>query len=232
MKWMVKDMEKRERSYARLNIWLRIAYALINAGLGVYNVIMGYPYYYLLAFGALLFIPFVDGFYKVCRLKPVEQLNTIVYAFIFLSYTVGLVMVGYYRIPHFDKVCHGLSGTFVGLLGAIIFYILKPGRRVERSDCGLCIVFMFCFSMAIAGIWELCEYAISLLFGTDPQWVAGTGVGDTMTDMLVCMAGTLALLPSLLRFYLRGRADALTGAVAAFCEKNPGGAARTGSGVT
>lgn len=216
-------MDKRERFHARMNMWLLIIYATVNVALGVYNVVMDRPYYYLLAFGALLFIPFVRGFYRLCRLEPVAQLDNVIFTFIFLSYTVGLVMAGYYRISGFDKVCHGLSGTFVGLLGVIIYYVLKPGRRVERGDGPLCTAFMFCFSMAIAGIWELCEYAISFLFGTDPQWVAGTGVGDTMTDMLVCLIGTALLLPSMYRFYRRGRAGVLMGAVAAFCEKNLGG---------
>ena len=72
--------------------------------------------------------------------------------------------------------------------------------------------------MAVAGLWELGEYAISLLTGRDVQHAIDTGVGDTMQDMLVCMLGTLATLP-LLQSVAMGRHSFLTGPVDAFLFK-------------
>jgi hypothetical protein len=216
-------MEKREALYGRLNRYLLILYLAINLGMGVLDIYRGDVFHYMLAFGSLLFIPAIKLFYRLFRLKPVHQLDTIVFAFIFLSYTIGEVMAGYYWIPSFDKVCHGLSGTFTGLLGIIMYYIMKPGRRVERADYAACAVFMLSFAMAIAGLWEIGEYTISLVTDMDPQWVAGTGVTDTMTDMIVCAVGALLLLPSMHVFYRRGRADVLMGAVESFCVLNLGG---------
>ena len=37
----------------------------------------------------------------------------------------------------------------------ILFYALKPGHAVERSDAALLIAFTFFGSMAVAGLWEL-----------------------------------------------------------------------------
>lgn len=216
-------MEKREAFYRKLNKYLLAAYIIVNVFMGILDVYRGDTFHYTLAFGSLLFIPAVGLFYKLVRIKPVHQLNTIIFGFIFMAYTLGEVMAGYYCIPHFDKICHCLSGTFTGALGIMVYYLLKAERRVERSDFAMSTAFMFCFSMAIAAIWEICEFSISIICGTDPQWVKGTGVGDTMTDIIVCAIGTLLLVPSLVRFYKKGHADFLMGAVESFCELNLGG---------
>lgn len=213
-------MEKREALYGRLNKWLLIAFIAINYGMGIWNVVHGDTFHYVLAFSSVLFVPVVWLFYKLFKLKPVNQLNTIIFAFIFLAYTIGEVLAGYYWIPHFDKVCHALSGTFTGILGIIMYYVLKPGRRMERGDFAACTVFMLCFAMAIAGMWEIGEFTISLVTDLDPQWVEGTGVTDTMTDMIACLIGALALIPSLTIFYKKNRADVIMGAVESFCELN------------
>ena len=73
--------------------------------------------------------------------------------------------------------------------------------------------------MAVAGLWELAEYAINLVTGRDVQHVLDTGVGDTMQDMLVCMIGTIATLP-LLRPLSRGRQTRFTAPIDAFLERN------------
>ena len=216
-------MEKREALYGRLNKWLLVAVIAINSGMGIWNVVRGDTFHYVLAFASALFVPVVWLFYKLFKLKPVNQLNTIIFAFIFLAYTIGEVLAGYYWIPHFDKVCHALSGTFTGILGIIMYYVLKPGRRMERGDFAACTVFMLCFAMAIAGMWEIGEFTISLVTDLDPQWVEGTGVTDTMTDMIACLIGALALIPSLTIFYKKNRADVIMGAVESFCELNLNG---------
>ena len=113
-------MEKREALYGRLNKWLLVAFIAINYGMGIWNVVRGDTFHYVLAFSSVLFVPVVWLFYKLFKLKPVNQLNTIIFAFIFLAYTIGEVLAGYYWIPHFDKVCHALSGTFTGKMGIIM----------------------------------------------------------------------------------------------------------------
>ena len=122
-------------------------------------------------------------------------------------------------IPGFDKVAHTLSGVFVSLLCLILFYALKPGHAVEPRDAALAAAFMFLGSMAVAGLWEIGEYLVSLLVGLDLQRVEATGVADSMQDMIVAMVGTLATLPFALRL-TRGKRDLLTGAVEAFVELN------------
>jgi len=64
-------------------------------------------------------------------------------------------------------------------------------------------------------------YLMSGLTGQDLQFVAATGVSDTMQDMICCLIGTVAFLPSAIRLS-RGRGDWLTGAVSDFIQENYG----------
>jgi len=59
----------------------------------------------------------------------------------------------------------------------------------------LAICFMLVTSIAVAGLWEIGEYLVSGTVGRDLQEVAATGVADSMQDMIVCILGTLAVLP-------------------------------------
>ena len=213
-------MDRRERLCARLNPYLMLLYAGFGLVQGIYNVLYGTPYFYWLAFSTALFLAVPWFLEKVFRLRLGQQLICIYTIFCFLLHMVGLVMRGYYVIPYFDKIAHTLSGPFCTLAGLALFYVLKPVKKIETSDCGLASVFSISVSIAIAGLWEISEYIISLLFGTDPQNVRGTGVGDSMMDMIVCTAGSLLFLISILLYYRKGKRSFLMGALEQFFNLN------------
>ncbi len=213
-------MDRRERLCARLNPYLMLLYAGFGLVQGIYNVLYGTPYFYWLAFSTALFLAVPWFLEKVFRLRLGQQLICIYTIFCFLLHMVGLVMRGYYVIPYFDKIAHTLSGPFCTLAGLALFYVLKPVKKIETSDCGLASVFSISVSIAIAGLWEISEYIISLLFGTDPQNVRGTGVGDSMMDMIVCTAGSLLFLISILLYYRKGKRSFLMGAFEQFFNLN------------
>ena len=213
-------MDRRERLCARLNPYLMLLYAGFGLVQGIYNVLYGTPYFYWLAFSTALFLAVPWFLEKVFRLRLGQQLICIYTIFCFLLHMVGLVMRGYYVIPYFDKIAHTLSGPFCTLAGLALFYVLKPVKKIETSDCGLASVLSISVSIAIAGLWEISEYIISLLFGTDPQNVRGTGVGDSMMDMIVCTAGSLLFLISILLYYRKGKRSFLMGAFEQFFNLN------------
>ena len=49
-------MEKREALYGRLNKWLLVAFIAINYGMGIWNVVRGDTFHYVLAFSSVLLI--------------------------------------------------------------------------------------------------------------------------------------------------------------------------------
>ena len=164
-----------------------------------------------ISFCSLLFHPIVELFYKLLHFKPVYQLNAFIYIFIFMLYTLGLVLRFYSVVPYYDKVAHTLSGVFVSFLGLILFYLIKPNRKIEEIDFPLASVFTVAVSMAMACFWEICEYVLSLVVHNDPQMVAATGIQDTMLDMIVCTIGALLMLIPYYFYYKKKKVGFMMG---------------------
>ena len=211
-------IDRTEARYALVNRIFFPLYLLLCAGMAVAYALKRDGYHLGISLGALAIPIAMALFYRLTGLKVIHQLDFLVLAFTLLAYPLGSCLDFYARFPGYDKLVHMLSGAFVSLLCILLYCVLKPGHRIEKQDLPLAILFTFFGSMAVAGLWELGEYAISLLTGRDVQHAIDTGVGDTMQDMLVCMLGTLATLP-LLRSVAMGRHSFLTGPVDAFLFK-------------
>lgn len=213
------EIERREQRYECINRVFIALYYLMSATLIVVYAIRKDSYHLGISLGTLVVPPALALFYRLMHWKPVHQLNFLVLAFTVLAYPLGSCVDFYRIIPGFDKVAHTLSGVFVSILCLTLYCALKEGHRVTTSDAVLAMVFTFFGSMAVAGLWEIGEYLASGLVGLDLQRVEATGVSDSMQDMIVCMIGTLATLPSVSRL-AKGHPDLLTGAVEAFIQKN------------
>ena len=162
----------------------------------------------------------VIGLLHWLRIKPVYSYYSVIAAFLFGSYTLGVACEWYKIMPGYDKLLHMLSGTFTMMLALPLFYALKDGHRVERSDCLLACVFSLATALAVAGVWEMAEYAMGLVTPLDPQCAQTTGVADTMKDMLVCSLGALLALPALMNFYRTGKGGLLYSGVIPFIGRN------------
>ncbi len=213
-------MNRREALFRKIHPFVIGLYTVWTLWLAVYNIIQGLPYFYLLSFGGLLFLGVFPALYRLLRLKRMYQLEFAYYLFVMLAFTYGILMRGYYVFLGYDKIMHTLSGTFVTLFAMVFFYLLKPSHQIERNDFALNAVFSIAVSLAVAGIWEIGEYFLSLIFHTDPQNVIGTGVADTMIDMIVCTLGSLILLFPMYLYYRRGKTSFFMGIVETFVRMN------------
>ena len=212
-------IEQIEARYARVNRIFFPFYLLLCAGMSVLYALKRDGYHLGISLGALAIPVALLLFYRLTGLKLVHQLDFIILAFTLIAYPLGSCLDFYARFPGYDKLMHMLSGAFVSVLCILLYCALKPERRIGRGDFWLALLFTFFGSMAVAGLWELAEYAINLVTGRDVQHVLDTGVGDTMQDMLVCMIGTIATLP-LLRPLSQGRQTRFTAPIDAFLERN------------
>ena len=213
------DMEKRELKFEKINRVFVALYYLMCIVLIVVYAVMRDGYHLGISLGTLVIPPAIALFYRLMHWKPVHQLNFLVLAFTVLAYPLGSCVDFYRIVPGFDKLAHMLSGVFVSVLCAALYCALKADHRIATADAAMAAVFTFFGSMAVAGVWEIGEYLISGVVGLDLQRVAATGVADSMQDMIVCLVGTLATLPSVVRL-TKGRPDLLTGGVDAFVRKN------------
>lgn len=204
-------MSNREAIFQKLNPFLIGIYSIVSLGLAVYNIQLGRPYYYMLAFGGLLLLAVPFLLEKLFHLQIVHQFRFVVYLFSFLAYVIGLVVPAYSLVPYYDKAIHTLSGVFCTFGALLLFYLLSPQKEIREKDFPLVSVFSLSVSMAVAGLWELSEYAVSVVFGMDPQNVLTTGVHDTMQDMLVCLIGSLLFLISIYCYYKKRKTSLLMG---------------------
>lgn len=222
-KWKVaSQMNRIDRSEARCARVNRIffpLYLLLCAGMAAAYALKRDGYHLGVSLGALAIPIAMALFYRLTGLKLVHQIDFIILAFTLIAYPLGSCLDFYARFPGYDKLMHLLSGAFVSLLCILLYCVLKPGHRIGREDFLLSLAFTFFGSMAVAGLWELAEYGITLVTGRDVQHVLDSGVADTMQDMLACMLGTLAAL-ALLRPLSQGRQTRLTAPIDAFLERN------------
>lgn len=205
-----------ERRFHRINRVFYPLYFAFNLACTLYYGVRWDAYHFGIALGTLLIPALPELFYRLFRLRRVEQLNFCILAFSFLGYTLGSVIDLYQRIDGFDKLVHTLSGLFVSMLCLCVYCAARPGKSPGADERLLAGLFVFLGSMAVAGLWEICEYAIHAMTGRDVQRVLLTGVDDTMQDMIACLVGTLIYLPQVSRF-CRGRYSPLNSLALPFC---------------
>lgn len=124
----------------------------------------GEPDRLLLAFATLLLVALPMLMEKLLHCR----ISLPVYIFA-LAYAVG-PMLGhcwklYYTVPVWDKLLHISDGVMFAILGAYCFDLLAKNKELPVVRT----VFALCFSMAIAVLWEFCEFGADTFLGMDMQ---------------------------------------------------------------
>ena len=202
----------REEKAKRLYRWFLAFYCLFCAALLAIYIARRDSYHWGITCGTFAVPLGIALIWRLPFLHRVWQLDCVILGFAFITYPLGACLDFYRILPGFDKVAHGLSGTFASLLALDLYYALKPGHRIERNDTALAITFMFFASVAVAGLWEIGEFLVARIVKLDLQRVEKTGISDSMWDMIVCMAGTVAAIPIALRV-CRGKSGIFSNAV-------------------
>lgn len=210
-------MEKREQTFARVNRIAMPLYLAANGILAAANALQRQWYYAALALCAFLLPLILSLFYRIIRRRRSQQLDFLVTVYVFLLYTLGIVLRLYSITSFYDKLAHTLSGVVIALFAILVFHLLSPEKTMERARFPLAAFFVMATVAGIAGVWEIWEFIVSLIFGSDPQRVATTGVTDTMVDMIVCLLGGAAFLPSLWLYMSRRKIFLLLGIFESAC---------------
>ena len=124
-------------------------------------------------------------------------------AFLYCAIFLGEVRSFYYTVPHWDTILHTFSGAMLGALGFSMIAVFNNTERIPLNLYPLFIaVFAFCFALALGGIWEIYEFTMDVVFGTNMQKFAlndGTllagqaALSDTMKDIIVDTVGALVM---------------------------------------
>jgi len=131
-----------------------------------------------------------------------------IYAAIFLSVRFNL----YDDVFWWDIILHTASGVILGFIGFLLIYKLNSRHSMNISPL-LVAVFSFTFSVTVDVIFEIYEFLMDIIFGTDMQsWnlpantielgrtFQGIGLRDTMSDLIFDTIGALSI--SIICFFL------------------------------
>lgn len=168
----------------------------------------------LIIFG-LTFIPII--FEKQSKIYLPSEFELIITLFIFAAIYLGELNKYYQIYWWWDIMLHMGSAMAIGFIGFIIMYILYYSHKLETKPIWFAI-FAFCFALAIGAIWEIFEFSVDQLLGTNMQ---KSGLVDTMWDLIVDAIG--ALITATVGFiYLKRKKHSLFAILLEkFFERNP-----------
>ncbi len=153
----------------------------------------------------LLFLLAFPLIRRIFRLKKAPLMDAVLLIFIALAFHLGTVLGLYTYLWWYDLAAHCLSGFLFTLVGLCLYWMVREDRSAPIGKDALAATgFAFFFSQFIAGLWEMFEYVGFLLTGHDSQNMTATGAGDTMEDMMICLAGSV-IMAAVIWLHLRGK---------------------------
>lgn len=177
-----------------------------SAGTAVNHLLMS-------ALGALfLWLPFIAQ--KLLKLYFPPYLLILFYLFVYIHFVPGEVFRLYDKSFFFDKVLHTLSGILIACAGVSIGYAFmhpKDGEKPTASQIIGILLFGFFTALAAEFLWECAEFTCDRIGTSNMQRYKdgiiavnpdgsvlssldyGTGLRDTMWDMLVTVFGALGV---------------------------------------
>lgn len=170
-----------------------------------------------------LFVPML--FRRKMEMEIPAEFHFTAVIFIFASFYLGEVQDFYQRLWWWDIALHTTAGLLMGILGFLLVYVLNESKRVELNmTSGFIAFFAFTFALAIGSVWEVFEFSMDQIFGTNMQKkMLGdpSGLTDTMWDIIVNAVGAF-IISFAGYFYLKHkRSFFVKDWIRKFIERNP-----------
>lgn len=137
------------------------------------------------------------------RIYIPSNLQILAVIFIFAHFILGEIFRVYDYSLLFDKILHTTSGLAFAAVGFSLVNLLNESKNTHLELSPFFVaLFSFCFSMMIAGVWEIFEFTMDSITGGNMQrWqIIGdileienpgrVGLIDTMGDIIVCLIGS------------------------------------------
>lgn len=127
----------------------------------------------------------------------------VIVAFVFAALVAGELWGAYGKFWWWDDVLHTLSGVILGFIGFVLVYFFNARYQMNINPLFVA-AFAFSFAVTMAVVWEVFEFAGDALFHSQMQHWAdpasvpmigqayqGSGLRDTMSDLIVASIGAL-----------------------------------------
>lgn len=122
------------------------------------------------------------------KIKITDAMELIYVVFIILAQFIGSVVNLYNTTWWYDLFAHFLSGVLTAVLALVV---LNWFGVYKEKNKGFNFLFIICFTLMVASIWEFVEFGTDMFLGMNVQHSLETGVRDTMEDMLIAFLGSL-----------------------------------------
>jgi len=147
---------------------------------------------------------------------PIE-FTLITCLFLFASFGLGEASHFYQKYWWWDLMLHSFSSLVMGLTGFLFIYVFYMTHRIRLAPIYVAIISFGC-AVTMGTLWEVFEFLMDWFFGFNMQ---KSGLIDTMTDLLVNIAG--AVLAALIGYtYVKGGDSLIADRIIRhFVKKNP-----------
>nr|WP_312577610.1 hypothetical protein [Sedimentibacter sp.] len=134
----------------------------------------------------IFFITFLVDYINYKFFKIDSIITATSYLYCILSLVMGSMLDFYDKIEWWDLLMHILSGIILGIIANVIL-IKNTGKfKIKKSFRFLFIVGIACIGGVV---WEIFEFRVDLLFKLDTQLANGSGISDTMWDLIMDFTG-------------------------------------------
>jgi hypothetical protein len=143
--------------------------------------------------------------------------------FVFLSLFLGSALDFYYHFWWWDLVLHTASGFLLGIIGFIALFVLNQTDRLPPGmKPGFLCLFGVTFAVTLGVLWEVFEFVVDRFWPALDMQSTGTGVVDTMKDLIVDTLGAVVVAVMGYVYLRTGRYSFIADGVRGFLRKNPG----------
>lgn len=159
----VKERAKTGKAVAAIVL----VFAAFCVGSGIYFIVINQVRNSVMSWAFLLVIPIFYAAEYLLRLK-FAPLFTAILLFLISGSILGSCYDLYTYIPCFDEILHGISGVVFAVLGFSLMKIFI-GKEDTNKNFIICLLVGLLFSLSVALLWEMFEYAAYRFFGIDMQ---------------------------------------------------------------
>lgn len=125
------------------------------------------------------------------------QFQLITIAIVFAAIFLGEVQDYYRKFWWWDSALHAVTGFLMGIIGFLLVHIFNQVESIGlHMKSGFVAIFAFMFALGAGAIWEISEFFLDTLLGTNlqkPMWGDASGLTDTMVDLMLDALGAMVI---------------------------------------
>ena len=155
-----------------------------------------------LLLGILTFVPYL--FKKLFKVQIPILLEILYLMFCAATIMLGEIFEFYIKYKWWDDLLHIFSGSFISVIGFVVIYYLNEKKDIKFNlSPGFIVLFCLCFSLAGELVWEIIEWTLDGLVGSNMQrymhdilltpFEGREALRDTMWDMIEALIGSVIL---------------------------------------